>query len=490
MTGSRRLALLRKGWRPLLVALASLSLVLVACSSADPPGASAAPFVGAVHLDPDHGPAGTQVHVTGTGLPASADLQLAWGTWDGRWLLDGDLNENYEGREYTPRRQTLTSVQTDASGNLEATFTAPRDFGFAHDVLLLSGGTVVNKALFNLDMQVSISPTSGPVGTPITISVDGIGIESLENSRTVLYDNGYAGWMSAVTTHGSATAVIPATGSPGTHVIVIGRGAFTFPYLNPAQSPRKDIPVFTKTFTVTDGTPVMPPSLAEQNPSPANAAAGSAGSGATLTTDLGAGPVGTDIEVNGSGLPAGATVSLGWHRIVGNRVGGNGWDEQRVEVAKVTVGSDGTLTYAMSVPGDVGGKHRLEVSQGDKELAETWFTVTPAAFPLDVSAGPAGTPFTIHLTGVGWTETANIYTVVYDNRYIGYVCGFNSQGDVIVPMQAAGTPGWHFIDLYPAIYKGNETAHVQNFRIPQLTYAQDHPGEVLPAFHFAFHVTG
>jgi len=30
---------------------------------------------------------------------------------------------------------------------------------------------------------------------------------------------------------------------------------------------------------------------------------------------------------------------------------------------------------------------------------------------------------------------------------------------------------------------------VYNYRIPQLTYADDHPGEVLPAFRFAFEVT-
>ena len=54
--------------------------------------------------------------------------------------------------------------------------------------------------------------------------------------------------------------------------------------------------------------------------------------------------------------------------------------------------------------------------------------------------------------------------------------------------KATGAPGWHFIDLYPGIYKGTET-RPNNFRIPQLTYAQDHPGEDLPAFHFAFEVT-
>jgi len=78
--------------------------------------------------------------------------------------------------------------------------------------------------------------------------------------------------------------------------------------------------------------------------------------------------------------------------------------------------------------------------------------------------------------------------LVYDNATSGYVCAFNSQGDIEVIMQATGEPGWHFIDLYPGIYKGKET-RPNNFRMPQLTYAHDHPGEDLPAFHFAFEVT-
>ena len=78
--------------------------------------------------------------------------------------------------------------------------------------------------------------------------------------------------------------------------------------------------------------------------------------------------------------------------------------------------------------------------------------------------------------------------LVYDNAYIGYACAFNSQGDVTIYMEATGEPGWHFIDLYPGIYKGTETLPI-NYRMPQLTYAADHPGEDLPAFRFAFEVT-
>jgi len=117
------------------------------------------------------------------------------------------------------------------------------------------------------------------------------------------------------------------------------------------------------------------------------------------------------------------------------------------------------------------------------------FWIKPTALPLNVGRGPVGTEFRIHLKGTGWTETSNILHVVYDNAYIGYACGFNSQGDIEVIMKASGDPGWHFIGLYPGIYKGTET-RPNNFRIPQLTYYDDHPGEDYPAFRFAFEVTG
>jgi hypothetical protein len=115
----------------------------------------------------------------------------------------------------------------------------------------------------------------------------------------------------------------------------------------------------------------------------------------------------------------------------------------------------------------------------------------PAEFRSAIHRHPGRTgaaAATLHLKGVGWTETTNIYTVVYDNSYVGYACALNSQGDVAIPLQATGDPGWHFIDLYPAIYRGEEQ-QPRNFLIPQLTYAADHPGEDLPQFRFAYEVT-
>jgi hypothetical protein len=56
------------------------------------------------------------------------------------------------------------------------------------------------------------------------------------------------------------------------------------------------------------------------------------------------------------------------------------------------------------------------------------------------------------------------------------------------PCWRPATPGWHFIDLYPAIYRGDEQ-RPRNVMIPQLAYAADHPGEDLPHFRLAFEVT-
>jgi hypothetical protein len=166
---------------------------------------------------------------------------------------------------------------------------------------------------------------------------------------------------------------------------------------------------------------------------------------------------------------------------------GQGWEEASVPLAEAKADAAGRIEFAVKTPDDLGGTHGLWIDAGGTKKLGTHF-IKATALPLDVQRGPVGTKFTLHLKGVGWSETANIVHMVYDNSYNGYACAFNSQGDIEIFVQATGQPGWHFIDLYPGIYKGMET-RPNNFRIPQLTYEADHPGEDLPGFHFAFEVT-
>jgi hypothetical protein len=74
-----------------------------------------------------------------------------------------------------------------------------------HDIVLQQGSRLFTKVGFNLDMTVEISPKSGPLGTPIKIDVKGIGYSLLYNSWDVIYDNNFTGWISSVTTKGSAS---------------------------------------------------------------------------------------------------------------------------------------------------------------------------------------------------------------------------------------------------------------------------------------------
>lgn len=98
---------------------------------------------------------------------------------------------------------------------------------------------------------------------------------------------------------------------------------------------------------------------------------------------------------------------------------------------------------------------------------------------------------TIHLHGVGISWISNTYGVVYDNGDVGYVCGVNSAGNVVLHLRATGAPGWHFIELYPAIWKiaDVEFATADYFQVPQLSYAADNPGGRVPEFGFAFDIT-
>ncbi len=467
------------------VAVQSSSTPVTAQPSATPVVDAPLSLMGKFSLSPDHGAEGTKVTANGAGLAPNAKYDLVWSSVEGSWKLANNDTE-YVGREYKPTEKILGSVNTDAQGDFQTTFVVPADFGFQHDVLVRDGNVIRNKSGFDVDLQISISPKSGPVGTPITIEAKGIGWRQMENSWLVSYDNKFTGWLSAVTTKGYAKAVIPATGQPGVHEITVLHGDFTFPYLNMQQSPEPDRPQFHIPFTVTEGTPVLPPDPATQSLLVKKGLPTQNGAGISVEPQEGI--VGSQATVAGKTLPPNTEVELTWSSVTGNRVSGGGWEEHTRTLAKTKTDANGNLDWKLVVPDDLGGIHTIGLKAGDKDLGKTSFTIQPSAKKLSVDRGPSGTQFMIQLNGVGWTETANIYNIVYDNAYAGYACGFNSGGNVQVFMRASGAPGWHFIDLYPGIYKGKEKRPL-DFRIPQLTFAADHPGESLPAFHFAFYIT-
>ncbi|MBU6422943.1 MAG: hypothetical protein KGQ88_02775 [Chloroflexi bacterium] len=494
----------------ILGVLLGLTAVAGACSQAAPassqrPSAAAAPsteaprgsgapaasaslrpidVTGTFAVAPTHGPWDTKVTATASGLTPRTRYDLMWSTGKVEWKLSPDRSK-YIGRDARIVDVPLESVTTDAAGAFVATFAVPHGFGYGHDVMVVDAEKVIrNKSLFDVDMVTTIDPASGPVGTPITVEVKGIGYQAYQNSFELDYDNKYTGWVSSVTTDGHAKFVIPATGAPGVHVITLGHSDFGPPYLNPNQQPRVASRPFPHLrFTVTDGPAVLPSPASTQSFTTLPAAPLTRG----IWTDPGGANVGAPITLQAKGLPANSDVDLLWTTEVGNR-SVTGFEERTSPIGKTRTDASGTFAWPFSVPDDLGGYHTITAKVGGAAVATTKLYVLANAFPLSVDRGPSGTQTTVHLKGVGWTETEQIYMLDYDNSYSGYACAFQSKGDLTIYLTVSGAPGWHYIDLYPGIFQGVEKDPA-NYKLPQLTALQDHPGEQLPIFHFAFFIT-
>ena len=265
---------------------------------------------------------------------------MIWRTANGQWNV---TESEYKGREFVPVAYEMARVRSDAAGRLQATFKTPEDFGFNHDIVLQQGDRLMTQVDYSIDMSVEVSPRSGPLGTPITIDVKGIGYRNLEMSFNLLYDNRWTGWISAVTTHGSGRLTIPATGHVGDHVIEVLHGQFGFPYRNQEQSPEPDRPRFSIPFTVTAGAPVLPPPPAAQAQTHVRLQAPHG----ELRSNPRFSGVGEKVTVTGEKFTPGQRYTLNWTRVIGNRIDGGGWETSSVPVGEAVADREGRVAITL-----------------------------------------------------------------------------------------------------------------------------------------------
>ncbi len=429
---------------------------------------------------------GASVQATATGLPPANPVDLAWGTVDGGWVIEDYYH--FRGKKYSETTTALGRFPVDAAGRLDARFTIPEDYGGVHDVIALIGGKPVAQNGISVTQTFELTPRSGPVGTLIELTVKGLGWRTMESTWVVNWDNHEVGWVSAASTHGSAVARFRATGPVGDHLAKLYTGWQGQGYLNYEQSPVAGLPRPEFAFRTTPGRAAQAAYAEPYQPQPIPKTELQV-AGATLALTPTQGPVGTRAILRGTGFEPATPLRLVWETSVGSRVAESGFAPQDNVIAQVTAGSDGRIEWPVTIPEDVGGRHGVALRRGDDLLARAFFAIETSIVGITPASGPAGTPVTIHLKGVGWTEYDNIYIATYDNAYMGYACGFNSQGDVVINFTASGEPGEHLIDLYPGIYQGPPKELQQLYRLPQLTYADDHPGNRIPALRFMFEVT-
>lgn len=450
--------------------------------------APAAPSPKTLTLDYDRSQkpvVGTSILATAEGLAPGHTVNLVWATVDGGWVIEDYFH--FRGKKFTETTRPLAQATVDANGRLSARFAIPEDFGGVHEILAQDSGVTVALGGVEVGQTFELSPREGPIGTPIELRVTGLGWRTMESTWVVNWDNREVGFVSAASSRGTAVARFRASGNVGDHVVNLLTGYTGQAYLNYEQAPTAYLPRPSFAFRLTPGraAPVHYAEPYQRQPMPV-AEGGEDAPRASITPSQG--PVNSRVAVKATGLPAGQQVALVWGTARGSRVSGNGFESTEQELMTATVDASGTLTVPLVIPDDLGGLHSLAIRSGGKTLALAHFAIETSIVGMTPASGTVGTTVTIHLKGVGWTEYDNIYIATYDNAYMGYACGFNSNGDVVINFPATGPPGVHLIDLYPGIYQGPADGQPL-YRLPQLTYADDHPGNKIPALRFAFEVT-
>ena len=133
----------------------------------------------------------------GTGLPARMAINLVWYRGAPRWQVRAGL---FNGIKVGETPVVIGHGTSDAGGKVAIPFKVPDDFGYIHTVTLAAGTRTLARQGFTVIPSLSISPGSGPVGTPITVTLRGDGYRLYESVWHLLYDSARTGWLSAITT--------------------------------------------------------------------------------------------------------------------------------------------------------------------------------------------------------------------------------------------------------------------------------------------------
>jgi hypothetical protein len=438
-------------------------------------------FRGILKCEPEEAKVGEEVEITGRDLPAEAEFKLIWRTHSVDWEIernsDGVLWQKFFGFNHQEKQDIVASVETDEEGQFRRPIEIPEDFGGLHDLYLVSSEKRINKVGVRIIRSFEVSPTSGPLGTTITVTAHGLPLPAanfVDNSIFhIYYDNKYTGLISPVTPDGTCEVNIPATGQPGTHIVDVERSQFgnahSYRQTHIGLTPLPGTPDLSWEFELTEGEPILPPPIDEQIPDSVPRSDGELPDDGQpcLTTDYWAIPVNNSLKVSGSGFPGDTEVKLIWPELEGSNIREESFEERNSVIVKEKTESDGSLEAKMKpAPKTVqGGPHPIHAFVGGEKVATTSALVLPVFQELSRKKGSVGDQITINAQGVGWNEIWNQVTILYDNSFIGYACGGDIPGIIEAKIRATGKPGWHLIDIYPTIQKQRNFAE-EAFEIP------------------------
>jgi hypothetical protein len=179
-----------------------------------------------VQLEKAEGIVGEKNTLTASGLPANEDMDIIWNSMVG---------SRVSGNGFEEKHTTLASVKTDADGKLSYEFDIPDDLGgIPHRIDIVAGEDVYAQDYLRiLPSIVSVEPKSGPVGTPIKITIKGGGWTEFDNAYYMTYDNAHMGYMCSFNSQGTLEFTTYATGEPGFHFMDLYPGVYMQKEKNP-----------------------------------------------------------------------------------------------------------------------------------------------------------------------------------------------------------------------------------------------------------------
>lgn len=288
-----------------------------------------------------------------------------------------------------------------------------------------------------------MSPESGPIGSEVTITADGIGYEDMERNWQLTYDNKLTRLLTAITIDGKATAKIRAAGPVGQHTLTIWHGYLGIPYINHQQAPTSYLPVPSFTFNVTNE---KAEAAQQVEPIPTAADGGvkmpalKNMPGVSVSLDKNSGVVGDTVTMKASGLPKNQKIDLIWNTMRGSRVSGNGFGAQQSAWLTVETDDQGSFTKAFQVPDDLGGPpHRIDIKIDGKIYGQTYLSITPSIVKVSPTSGPPGTPIQIEIKGVGWTEYDKPIKLLMMMAMLAMFADLTRQGPLLLIWLLQGT---------------------------------------------------
>ncbi|MBI2832585.1 MAG: hypothetical protein HYX79_10060 [Chloroflexi bacterium] len=246
---------------------------------------------------------------------------------------------------------TVANATSNASGGFTGTFPIPETTGGSHSVRARDASANTIAATFTTQQSVTISPTSGFAGTPVTIGGKGF---SASRNISITYKG------------------IPVTTSPST-ITASSNGSFSASFVIPSGGSGA-FPI-----NVSDGTYTSTAQFTTQ---------------LTMTADKATGPVGTEVNLTGQGFQPNSTVNITF-------------DGKPASPPTSPTNASGSFTYKLVVPATPAGAHTIAVSDASGTSKTASFTLA-STINFSATSGYGGSKVTATATGLNASAKVTI----------------------------------------------------------------------------------